>query len=117
MSAARTRGQRYTLAALAVASPSLNELVSDATDERNPRRSRAMTTTIYELDPVHSHLGFSVRHMMVSQQRGQFAGASGKLTLDRTDLPASHVEVAIEVATVNTNNADRDNHLRSADFF
>ena len=76
-----------------------------------------MTTTTYELDPVHSHLGFSVRHMMVSQQRGQFAGASGTLTLDRADLTKSHVEVTIDVTTVNTNNTDRDNHLRSADFF
>jgi len=76
-----------------------------------------MTTTTYELDPVHSHLGFSVRHMMVSQQRGQFAGASGTLTLDRADLTKSHVEVTIDVATVNTNNTDRDNHLRSGDFF
>ena len=76
-----------------------------------------MTTTTYELDPVHSHLGFSVRHMMVSQQRGQFAGASGTLTLDRADLTRSHVEVTIDVATINTNNTDRDNHLRSGDFF
>jgi polyisoprenoid-binding protein YceI len=76
-----------------------------------------MTTTTYELDPVHSHLGFSVRHMMVSQQRGQFAGVSGTLTLDRADLSKSRVEVTIDVATVNTNNADRDNHIRSADFF
>src|SRR4051812_5273356 len=75
------------------------------------------TTTVYELDPVHSHIGFSVRHMMVSQQRGQFAGASGTLTLDRADLSKSRVEVTIDVATVNTNNADRDNHIRSADFF
>lgn len=76
-----------------------------------------MTATTYDLDPVHSHLGFSVRHMMVSQQRGQFAGASGTLTLDRADLTKSRVEVTIDVATINTNNADRDNHLRSADFF
>jgi len=76
-----------------------------------------MTTTTYELDPVHSHLGFSVRHMMVSQQRGQFAGASGTLMLDRSDFTKSRVEVTLDVATVNTNNTDRDNHLRSADFF
>ncbi|HEX8109970.1 MAG TPA: YceI family protein [Kofleriaceae bacterium] len=76
-----------------------------------------MTTTTYELDPVHSHLGFSVRHMMVSQQRGQFQGVTGTLTLDREDITRSHVEVSIDVATINTNNTDRDNHLRSADFF
>ena len=76
-----------------------------------------MTTTTYELDPVHSHLGFSVRHMMVSQQRGQFQGVTGTLTLDRDNLAGSHVEVSIDVATINTNNTDRDNHLRSGDFF
>jgi len=76
-----------------------------------------MSTTTYELDPVHSHLGFSVRHMMVSQQRGQFAGASGTLVLDRADVTKSRVEVTIDVATINTNNTDRDNHLRSPDFF
>ena len=76
-----------------------------------------MTTTTYELDPVHSHLGFSVRHMMVSQQRGQFQGVTGTLTLDREDLTRSHVEVTIDVTTIDTHNADRDNHLRSADFF
>ncbi len=76
-----------------------------------------MTTTTYELDPVHSHLGFSVRHMMVSQQRGQFQGVTGTLTLDREDITRSHVEVSIDVATINTHNTDRDNHLRSADFF
>jgi polyisoprenoid-binding protein YceI len=76
-----------------------------------------MTATTYQLDPVHSHLGFSVRHMMVSQQRGQFAGASGTLSLDRASLANSRVEITIDVATINTNNTDRDNHLRSADFF
>jgi len=75
-----------------------------------------MTTTIYELDPVHSHIGFSVRHMMVSQQRGTFSGVTGTLTLDRANLAKSRVEVSIDVATINTNNTDRDNHLRSADF-
>jgi polyisoprenoid-binding protein YceI len=76
-----------------------------------------MTTTTYELDPVHSHISFSVRHMMVSQQRGQFRGVTGTLTLDRTNPSNSRVEVAIDVATINTNVADRDAHLRGPDFF
>lgn len=76
-----------------------------------------MTTTTYELDPVHSHIGFSIRHMMVSQQRGQFSGASGTLVLDRENLASSKLEVAIDAATINTHNTDRDNHLRSPDFF
>ena len=77
----------------------------------------AMTTTTYELDAVHSHVGFSVRHMMVSQQRGQFQGVTGTLTLDRDNLAASRVDVEIDAATINTHNTDRDNHLRSGDFF
>ena len=76
-----------------------------------------MTTTTYELDPAHSHIGFRIRHMMVSHQRGQFDGVTGTLKLDRANLANSHVEVSIDVATINTNVADRDNHLRSADFF
>ena len=76
-----------------------------------------MTTTIYELDPVHSHIGFSVRHMMVSQQRGVFRGVSGTLELDRANPSRSRVEVSIEVATINTNVVDRDEHLRGPDFF
>jgi polyisoprenoid-binding protein YceI len=76
-----------------------------------------MTTTTYELDPVHSHISFSVRHMMVSQQRGQFRGVTGTLTLDRANPSNSRVEVVIDVATINTNVADRDAHLRGPDFF
>lgn len=75
------------------------------------------TPTVYELDPAHSHLGFSVRHMMVSHQRGTIRGASGTLTLDRANLSNSRVEVSIDVATINTNVTDRDNHLRGPDFF
>src|SRR5262245_14656065 len=75
------------------------------------------TTTTYELDPAHSHIGFSIRHMMVSQQRGQFRGVSGTLVLNRSDLSKSRVEVAIDVATINTHVADRDAHLRGPDFF
>jgi polyisoprenoid-binding protein YceI len=76
-----------------------------------------MTTTVYELDPAHSHIAFSIRHMMVSQQRGVFRGVSGTLTLDRGDLAKSRVEVSIDVDTINTNVTDRDNHLRGPDFF
>jgi polyisoprenoid-binding protein YceI len=74
-------------------------------------------TTTYELDPTHTYVGFSVRHMMVTQQRGQFHGVSGTLTLDRADISRSRVDATIDVASVNTNVAQRDEHLRSADFF
>jgi polyisoprenoid-binding protein YceI len=75
------------------------------------------TTTVYELDPVHTYVGFSVRHMMVTQQRGQFHKVSGALALDRANLARSKVETSIDVASIDTNVGQRDDHLRSADFF
>jgi polyisoprenoid-binding protein YceI len=75
------------------------------------------TTTVYEIDPTHTYVGFSVRHMMVTQQRGQFHGVSGKLEFDRTDIRKSRIAASIDVASVDTNVAQRDDHLRSADFF
>jgi polyisoprenoid-binding protein YceI len=74
-------------------------------------------STRYEIDPTHTYAGFSVRHMMVTQQRGQFHGVSGTLSLDRADLTKSRVEAIIDVASLDTNVAQRDDHLRSADFF
>jgi polyisoprenoid-binding protein YceI len=75
------------------------------------------TTTVYELDPTHTYVGFSVRHMMVTQQRGQFHGVTGALTLDRSDITQSRVLTTIDVTSVDTNIVQRDDHLRSADFF
>jgi polyisoprenoid-binding protein YceI len=75
------------------------------------------STTVYELDPTHTYAGFSVRHMMVTRQRGQFHGVSGKLEVDRADVTKSRVEASIDVASVDTHVAQRDEHLRSADFF
>lgn len=74
-------------------------------------------TSSYDLDPAHTYVGFSIRHMMVTQQRGQFHGVTGTLTLDRDDVQRSRVEAAIDVASVDTNVTQRDDHLRSGDFF
>src|SRR5689334_1533662 len=76
-----------------------------------------MTMTSYDIDPTHTYVGFSIRHMMVTQQRGQFHAVSDKLELDRSDLAKSRVEASIDVASVDTNVTQRDEHLRSADFF
>ena len=76
-----------------------------------------MTAIPYALDPNHSTIGFSVRHMMVTQQRGQFRVATGALVLDREDFQNSRIEATIDVASIDTNVAPRDEHLRSADFF
>ncbi|MFO0593773.1 MAG: YceI family protein [Myxococcaceae bacterium] len=77
----------------------------------------ADATTRWVLDAAHSEVGFRVRHMMLSWTRGKFDRFEGTLVLDERDPSRSHVEVSIDTASVNTNTVDRDNHLRSADFF
>lgn len=73
--------------------------------------------TRWVIDAAHSEVGFRVRHMMLSWTRGKFDRFEGTLELDSQDLTRSKVEVAIEAASINTNTADRDAHLKSADFF
>lgn len=75
------------------------------------------STTVYDLDPTHTYIGFSIRHMMVTQQRGQFHGVAGALTLNRREISKSAVQAIIDVASVDTHVTQRDDHLRSVDFF
>lgn len=76
-----------------------------------------MATQTYTVDPAHSDIGFSVRHLVVSKVRGHFARWTAQLSLDIEDLSQSSVSVEVDVASIDTKNADRDGHLRSADFF
>ncbi|MEJ7796296.1 MAG: YceI family protein [Nocardioides sp.] len=71
----------------------------------------------YTLDVSHSRLGFSARHAMVTKVRGQFGDFEGTARVDTADPAASHVEVTIRPASISTGSEDRDNHLRSGDFF
>jgi polyisoprenoid-binding protein YceI len=73
--------------------------------------------TTWNLDPVHSVAEFKVKHMMISNVKGQFATVTGALTLDEADISKSRVESSIEVASINTRDAQRDTHLKSEDFF
>jgi len=75
------------------------------------------TTSTWNLDPVHSVAEFKVKHMMISHVKGQFTGVSGVLTLDGSDATKSHVEASIDASSINTRDAQRDGHLKSADFF
>jgi polyisoprenoid-binding protein YceI len=70
----------------------------------------------WNIDAVHSEVGFSVRHMMVSKVRGRFTAFSGQIVTG-TDPTASSVTAEIELASINTGNEQRDEHIRSADFF
>lgn len=71
----------------------------------------------WNIDPAHSVAEFKVKHMMISNVKGQFAKVSGVLTFDETDLTKSHVEASIDAASINTREEQRDTHLKSADFF
>jgi polyisoprenoid-binding protein YceI len=70
----------------------------------------------YTIDPAHSAAQFSVRHMMVSNVRGEFTKMSGKVNVDEKDVTKSTVEATIDATSINTRVADRDTHLKSAEF-
>lgn len=71
----------------------------------------------YEIDASHSSAGFSVRHLMVSNVKGQFNKVTGTLSYDAKDLAKSSVQAVIDVNSIDTNEPKRDEHLKSPDFF
>lgn len=76
-----------------------------------------MKTTTWNIDTSHSSISFSVRHMVFAKVRGRFGAFRGAVELDQSDLSRSSVSVEIDATSIDTGVADRDNHLRSADFF
>src|SRR5438874_1020284 len=76
-----------------------------------------MALSTWNIDPSHSAIGFSVRHMVVSKTRGRFTKWSGQIRFDPENPSASTVEVNIDPASIDTADAQRDQHLRSPDFF
>ena len=73
-------------------------------------------TGTYTLDPAHTRIGFVARHAMVTKVRGSFDEFAGIAVLDGANPASSRVEVTIEAASIDTRNAQRDEHLRSNDF-
>ncbi|MCM2350482.1 MAG: YceI family protein [Bacteriovoracaceae bacterium] len=71
----------------------------------------------YQIDPSHSSVNFSIRHMMIAKVHGGFEKLSGSFLYDSHNPAASKVEVVIESNSINTREAQRDAHLKSADFF
>ena len=69
------------------------------------------------IDASHSNVGFSVRHMMISNVRGEFQKLEGKVTWDPAHPESTQIEASIDVASINTREAQRDAHLKGADFF
>ena len=77
----------------------------------------APAITTWNIDPVHSNAQFKVKHMMISNVKGEFTGVTGTLKYDRENLASSQVEASIDASTISTSEAQRDAHLKSADFF
>lgn len=71
----------------------------------------------WTIDPDHTNIGFRVKHLMVSTVNGNFLKHTGTVAINDKDITKSKVEISIDTASINTNVAKRDEHLRSADFF
>ncbi|THF82644.1 YceI family protein [Cohnella fermenti] len=76
-----------------------------------------MAKTNWNVDVSHSAIEFSVKHMMIAKVKGSFHSFEAQIEADPSDLTTASIEVQIDLASVDTRNQDRDNHLRSADFF
>lgn len=75
-----------------------------------------MATQKWELDLVHSSINFAVRHLMVSKVHGRFSNWSGTLAFDQDNAVAGQVDIVIDATSIDTRDAQRDGHLKSADF-
>src|ERR1700754_1209380 len=76
-----------------------------------------MTRSNWTIDATHSGINFSIRHMVVAKVRGRFAKYTGSVQLDDNDLTRSVVQATIDASSIDTGTPQRDEHLRSADFF
>ncbi|MFZ0733975.1 MAG: YceI family protein [Candidatus Sulfotelmatobacter sp.] len=77
----------------------------------------AALTTTWNIDPVHSNAQFKVKHMMISNVKGEFTAVTGSLKFDTENTANAYVEASIDATTINTRDPQRDAHLKSADFF
>ncbi|HEY4051038.1 MAG TPA: YceI family protein [Acidobacteriaceae bacterium] len=80
-------------------------------------RPQTAATTTWNIDPVHSVAEFKVKHMMISNVKGQFAKVSGVLALDEQEPVNSRVEALIDGESISTGDVQRDTHLKSSEFF
>ncbi len=76
-----------------------------------------MATTTWSIDPTHSEIGFKVKHMMFTNVSGRFDHYEATVTTEDESFENAQLTFSAEVSSINTNNTDRDNHLKSADFF
>lgn len=76
-----------------------------------------MATTIWQLDPAHTNVNFRVKHLVIATVRGKFNQFSSTVTSEGADLTTAKIEFTLDAASLDTGLSDRDNHLRSDDFF
>jgi len=79
--------------------------------------SPEVAVSTWNIDPVHSVAEFKVKHMMISNVKGQFTNLKGSVTLNDGDITRSQVDASIDANSISTRDPQRDAHLKSADFF
>ncbi|WP_373495343.1 YceI family protein [Aquiflexum sp.] len=75
------------------------------------------TTTKWSIDPTHSEVSFKVKHLVISTVTGYFKSFEGSVEADSEDFDGANISFSAEIASISTNQSDRDTHLKSADFF
>jgi polyisoprenoid-binding protein YceI len=79
--------------------------------------TQTVGVTTWKIDPAHTSVEFSVKHMMIATVKGRFADVDGSVTIDESNPSAARVDVTINAASIDTREPQRDTHLKSADFF
>jgi polyisoprenoid-binding protein YceI len=82
-----------------------------------PTPGSSVRGSSWKIDPAHSHVEFSVRHLMISTVKGAFGDVRGTVWIDDSNATTALVDITIQVASIDTRQEQRDAHLRSADFF
>ncbi len=80
-------------------------------------RAQSGQKTTWIVDPAHSNVGFSIKHLMIATVRGSFTQVNGTVKVDETDPTTAEIDITIPTASVTTRDEKRDGHLRSPDFF
>lgn len=106
-----------TSAAPAASSAPASAAASSATPTTVAPPTAAADPAAYDIDASHSRVGFSVRHMMVSNTRGEFKKYSGTVFIDEKDLSKTAIDITVETDSIDTGDKKRDDHLKSPDFF
>lgn len=76
-----------------------------------------MAKSKWAVDPTHSSVDFTIKHMMIAKVKGTFHAFDAQIEADPEDLTSASIAFSVDLASIDTRNSDRDNHLRTADFF